>query len=143
MNLTNQIAQHCDGSPVEVEPNTPRWGIRKSFLYTVRDQSPPDGKTVTYDRLAASEAFEWKSGYNILPTPSTNEPVVSGQFEDEQMVLNRGGPVPSNCQQDYLQTFTVTSGDNNQNWSVRKNCIKWSGASLTVTDVTANSSSRT
>ena len=134
----NQIATHCDGSPLETDPNTPRWGTQDCFLYTLLDQDTPTANTITYTNLTASEAFQWKSGYTQLPEAITGIEITNGQFGDEIAVFAQGGPIPPSFQQTFLQTFTTRNEGNFQTWTVRKNCVRWSGSSVTVTDVTAN-----
>jgi len=136
--FTNQIATHCDGSALEYHPNTPRWGTEDCFLYTLQDQNTPTGGTISYSHLTVSEAFQWKSGSTNLPQAWSDVGLVGAQFGDEQSAFAEGGPIPLDFTMDFLQTFTITNTDNQQTWTVRKNCIRWSGSSVTVTDVTAN-----
>ena len=134
--FTNQVATHCDGSP----PNTPRWGTQDCFLYTLQDQDSPTASTITFSPLNASETLQWIAGDTTLP-PATSGALTNGQFGDEIAIFSEGGPIPSTYQQTFLQTWTIKNPANNDTWIVRKNCVRWSGSSVTVTDVTGNPSS--
>ncbi len=138
----NQVAKFCNGDPLDTNPNNPRWGTQDCITYTLVDTNTPPN-AITTGSFTASETFTFKSGTWLDPTPFSNRPLTNGMFIDEQSVFSQTGPIPSNFTEDFLQVITVTNTSTNQTTTVRRNCVAWNGATVTVTDVTSNPDSCT
>jgi hypothetical protein len=132
---TDQVAKFCNGDPLPSNPNAPRWGTQDCITYTLLDTNK---NPITAGQFTASETFTFKSGTWLDPTPFKDAPLTSGTILDEQSLFSTSGPLPSNFTEDFLQVITVTNTASGTTSTVRQNCVKWSGATVTVTDVTTN-----
>ena len=123
---SNTTYTSCDGSTTQ--PNS--FGYQYCLIYQIEDSS---GEAISENFTVVETVSQVAS--NVSPRISTGNNVSNpgGQFSD-QLSLIVSAALPTNACSVQKQTITVSGASS----PIRVNCLKFTQAGVTITDVTAN-----